>query len=162
MILRSSRVARITVLIGLTTLAAGTAAISQPVTTRPAPDQPVRRYDGPQYAAWLPPGKYSAIILNSSGDQRRWAVSLMYRDKSVPIVVPPGDNIVIEFKDEWSVAAADEARIVSNLVPFDDSAQFNKVGEEPKYVLSAWGITSAGPVPFVYREIKREDRRQLP
>jgi hypothetical protein len=138
------------------------AGSTQPVTTRPAPDQPVRRYDGPQYAAWLPPGKYSSIILNSSGDQRRWAVSLMYRDKSVPIVVPPGDNIVIEFKDEWSVAAADEARIVSNLVPFDDSAQFNKVGEEPKYVLSAWGITSAGPVPFVYREIKREERRQLP
>jgi hypothetical protein len=39
-------------------------------------------------------------------------------------------------------------------VPFDDSALYNKYGEEPKFVLSAWGIGPAGPVPFVYREVK--------
>jgi hypothetical protein len=75
---------------------------------------------------------------------------------NVPIVVPPSDNIVISFKDGWTVAAGNEARLVSNLVPFDDSALFNKVGEQPKYVLSAWGITAAGPVQFTYREVTKE------
>lgn len=107
-----------------------------------------------QYAAWLPPGEYTSIVLNSSGDERRWAVSLMTTKVNVPIVVPPRDNIVIEFKDGWTVKAEDEARIVSTLVPFDDSALYNKYGEEPKFVLSAWGVTSAGPVAFVYREVK--------
>jgi hypothetical protein len=128
---------------------------SQPIPTRPTGPQPERRpIDGPQYAAWIPPGTYSAIILNSSGDERRWAVSLMYGKTNVPIVVPPRDNIVIEFKDGWTVSPSDEARLVSNLVPFDDSALYNKVGEQPKYVLSAWGITARGPVQFVYREIR--------
>ena len=54
----------------------------------------------------------------------------------------------------WTVKAGDNAKLVSNLVPFDDSALFNKVGEEPRYVLSAWGITAEGPVQFAYREIK--------
>jgi hypothetical protein len=82
----------------------------------------------------------------------------MHKDQNVPIVVPPSDNIVIPFKDGWTVKADDEARLVSNLVPFDDSALFNKFGEQPKYVLSAWGITAAGPVQFAYREIKDERR----
>jgi len=129
------------------------AAAAQPVRTRP--DQPDRRpIDGPKYAAWIPPGKYTAIILNSSGDERRWAVSMMSGTTNVPIVVPPRDNIIIEFKDGWTVNPADNARLVSSLVPFDDSALFNKVGEQPKYVLSAWGITAAGPVQFTYREIR--------
>jgi len=129
------------------------AAAAQPVRNRP--DQPDRRpIDGPKYAAWIPPGKYSAIILNSSGDERRWAVSMMSGTTNVPIVVPPRDNIIIEFKDGWTVNPADNARLVSSLVPFDDSALFNKVGEQPKYVLSAWGITAAGPIQFTYREIR--------
>jgi hypothetical protein len=122
-------------------------------TSRPSPSnsRPTRY---PQFAAWIPPGTYSAIILNSSGDERRWAVSLVSRNTSVPIVVPPRDNIIIPFKDGWTVDAKDEARLISNLVPFDDSALYNKVGEQPKYVLSAWGITATGPVRFEYREIK--------
>ncbi len=118
--------------------------------------QPDRRpIDGPQYAAWIPPGTYTAIVLNSSGDERRWAVSLMTTRTSVPIVVPPRDNIVIEFKDGWTIRPDDEARLVSNLVPFDDSSLYNKFGEQPKYVLSAWGITANGPRSFEYREIKK-------
>jgi hypothetical protein len=118
-------------------------------------DEPTRRpIDGPRYAAWIPPGTYTAIVLNSSGDQRRWAVSLVTRSTNVPVVVPPADNIVIPFRDGWTVSADDQARLVSNLVPFDDSALFNKVGEQPKYVLSAWGIGAAGPVAFTYREVK--------
>ena len=78
----------------------------------------------------------------------------MVRDTSVPIVVPPADNIVIPFKDGWTVEAKDEARLVSSLVPFDDSSKFNKFGERPDYVLSAWGITNNGPVQFVYRQVK--------
>jgi hypothetical protein len=123
----------------------------QPVIQTGLPQRPtVNR----QYAAWLPPGTYSAIVLNSSGDERRWAVSLMTKRANVPIVIPPNDNTIIEFKNGWTITAADEARLVSNLVPFDDSALYNKVGEQPYYVLSAWGITDSGPVPFVYREIQ--------
>ena len=106
-----------------------------------------------EYVAWLPPGTYSAIVLNSSGDERRWAVSLRTTKLNVPIVVPPADNVMVPFKDGWTVVAADEARIVSRLVPFDDSALYNKFGERPNYVLSAWGITANGPVQFVYREV---------
>jgi hypothetical protein len=97
-----------------------------------------------------------AIVLNSSGDQRRWAVSLMTRSTDVPIVVAPGDNVVIEFKEGWKVERDDEARIVSNLVPFANSALYNKVGEQPEYVLSAWGITAGGPVQFVYRDVEKK------
>jgi hypothetical protein len=120
----------------------------------PVQPQPLRVIGTRQYAAWIPPGTYSAIVLNSSGDERRWAVSLMVRNTSVPVVVPPADNIIIPFKDGWTVEASDEARIVSSLVPFDDSSRFNKFGERPDYVLSAWGITNNGPVQFVYRDIK--------
>lgn len=127
---------------------------NQPDTVRTQPQLPDRRpIDGPKYAAWIPPGTYTAIVLNSSGDQRRWAVSLMTTRLNVPIVVAPGDNVIIPFKDGWKVDAKDEARLVSNLVPFDDSAMYNKVGEQPVYVVSAWGITPTGPVPFVYKQI---------
>lgn len=130
-------------------------AVRQPQPRPTRPDQPARRpIDGPKYAAWIPPGRYTSIILNSSGDERRWAVSLITGDTNVPIVVPPRDNIVIEFREGWTVEPNDDARLVSNLVPFDDSALYNKVGEQPKYVLSAWGITASGPVPFVYRELR--------
>ena len=147
-------------LLGLVPFIAGSAQ-PDPVRLSPDTNRKHRPVEGPQYAAWIPPGNYTAIVLNSSGDQRRWAVSLMTGSTNVPIVVPPNDNIVIQFKDGWTVTADSEARIVSNLVPFDDSAMFNKVGEQPKYVLSAWGITAAGPVPFTYRDVK-EERRQLP
>jgi len=137
-------------------LAAFLFAAAQPDTVRLRSKQPERKpVDGPQYAAWIPPGTYTAIVLNSSGDERRWAVSLMSTRTNVPIVVPPGDNIVIPFQDGWKVDPDDEARLVSNLVPFDDSALYNKFGEQPKYVLSAWGITANGPVKFEYREIIR-------
>ena len=138
------------------------AGSSQPDTVRKNSDQSSRRsIDGPEYAAWIPPGTYTAIVLNSSGNERRWAVSLMTTTKNVPIVVPPSDNIVIPFAGGWNVSANDDARLVSNLVPFDDSALFNNVGEQPKYVLSAWGITASGPVQFVYRDVK-DERRVLP
>jgi len=150
---------RVVVLVCLVPFIAGSA---QPDSVRLRSDESKRRpIDGPQYAAWIPPGTYSAIVLNSSGDQRRWAVSLMTKAANVPIVVPPSDNIIVPFKDGWTVKVDDEARLVSNLVPFDDSALYNKFGEQPKYVLSAWGITAAGPVQFTYREVK-EERRQLP
>lgn len=115
-----------------------------------------RPVEGPEYAAWIPPGTYSAIVLNSSGDERRWAVSLMTRSLNVPIVVAPGDNVVIEFREGWKVDRDDEARIISNLVPFANSALYNKVGEQPEYVLSAWGITASGPVQFVYRDVEKK------
>jgi hypothetical protein len=121
------------------------------LNTFPSAHRPI---DGPKYAAWIPPGTYSAIVLNSSGNERRWAVSLMTSRSNVPVVVPPNDNIVLSFKEGWTVSASDNARLVSNLVPFDDSALFNKVGEQPRYVLSAWGITAEGPVQFTYREVK--------
>ena len=73
---------------------------SQPDIVKPNTFPSARRpIDGPNYAAWIPPGTYTAIVLNSSGDQRRWAVSLMTAKTNVPIVVPPNDNIVLSFKD---------------------------------------------------------------
>lgn len=119
------------------------------------PPQPsAERSRDRRFAAWIPPGEYHAIVLCSSGDERRWAVSLKTTSKNVPIVVPANDNVVIEFKEGWTVQPNDEARIVSRLVPFDDAARFNKLGERPDYVLSAWGIGPHGPVEFAYREIK--------
>ncbi|MFM9996823.1 MAG: hypothetical protein ACKVU4_13605 [Phycisphaerales bacterium] len=118
------------------------------------PQPPSERSRDRQFAAWIPPGEYHAIVLCSSGDERRWAVSLTTTSKNVPIVVPANDNVVIEFKEGWTVQPNDEARIVSRLVPFDDAARFNKLGERPDYVLSAWGIGPNGPVEFAYREIK--------
>ncbi len=137
------------------------AASFQPEPINRSQDKPTRRpIEGPLYAAWIPPGTYTAIVVNSSGDQRRWAISLMTKTSNVPIVVPPGDNVLIPFNG-WTVKAEDEARLISNLVPFDDSALYNKAGDQPKYVLSAWGITATGPVQFVYRDVK-DERRQLP
>lgn len=126
------------------------------VPLRNYPGNGRRPVDGPKYAAWIPAGTYSAIVLNSSGNERRWAVSLMTKTLNVPIVVPPNDNVTITFKDGWTVKIDEEPRLVSNLVPFDDSALFNKVGEQPNYVLSAWGITAQGPVAFTYRAIKEQ------
>jgi hypothetical protein len=132
------------------------AAAAQPVIRTGTQPQPVIRPGVQrQYAAWIPPGTYTAIVLNSSGDERRWAVSLMTDKINVPIVVPPNDNIVIEFKEGWTVTGNEEPRLVSNLVPFEDSALYNKIGERPRYVLSAWGITAQGPVQFLYREIRQ-------
>lgn len=106
------------------------------------------------YAAWIPPGTYTAIVLCSSGEDRRWAVSLTTNTVGVPIVVRPGENVVIPFEQGWTVKPGDEARLVSRLVPFDDASKFNLFGEAPDFVLSAWGITTAGPVQFAYREVK--------
>ncbi len=106
------------------------------------------------YAAWIPPGEYTAIVLCSSGEDRRWAVSLTTNTVGVPIVVRPGEDVVIPFERGWRVNASDEAHIASRLVPFDDAAKYNLVGERPDFVLSAWGITETGPVQFVYREMK--------
>lgn len=116
-----------------------------------ARSQPVTPVIRTPYSAWAPPGEYTAFVLCSSGDERRWAVTLATRSGSVPVVVGPGENVVVPFERGWTVRATDEVRFISNLVPFDDAAAYDKVGDEPGFVLSAWGITPAGPVPFVYR-----------
>ncbi len=107
-----------------------------------------------EYAAWIPPGTYTAIIVCSSGEQRRWAVSLETLGFNVPIVVRPGENAIVPFEQGWTVHPGDEARMTSRLVPFADAARHNLVGERSDFVLSAWGITAGGPVAFVYRDVK--------
>ncbi len=145
--------ARIPLVLVLLCAASGALAVSLATGTGSQPQPGLRPVRDRQYAAWIPPGNYTSIVLCSSGDERRWAVSLMTRGVSVPIVVPPRDNIVVEFAEGWQVGPDDEARIVSRLVPFDDAARYNKFGEPPDYVISAWGITAHGPVEFVYREV---------
>ena len=140
------------VVVSAVAIALVAAIVALSARARSQPVQPSMREI--QYAAWVPPGTYSAIVLCSSGDERRWAVSLTTRSGSVPVVIRPGENVVLPFEGGWTVKAADEARFVSNLVPFDDAAIYNKVGEEPRFILSAWGITPGGPVPFAYRDVK--------
>ena len=116
-----------------------------------AHSQPVAPIRETRYAAWVPPGEYTAFVICSSGDERRWAVTLATRTAQVPVIVRPGENVVVPFEGGWCVKATDEVRLLSSLVPFDDAAIYNKVGEEPRFVLSAWGITADGPVAFAYR-----------
>ncbi len=148
MMTRSRRVLALAILLPAAAgVVAASAALSQPL---PSGDRGRDR----TYAAWIPPGTYTAIVLCSSGEDRRWAVSLTTTTASVPIVVRPGETVVMPFAQGWSVDPGHEARLVSRLVPFEDAAKFNLLGESPDFVLSAWGVTPAGPVQFVYREVK--------
>ncbi len=107
------------------------------------------------YAAWIPPGEYTAIVICSSADTRDWAVSLRSRDGIFPFVVPPHRNVIIPFDQPWKVTPDSEARLLSEHIPFADISARNQLNEQayPLY-LSAWGITTRGPVPFLYRKMK--------
>jgi hypothetical protein len=112
------------------------------------------------YTAWIPPGEYTAIVLCSNADTRRWNVRLMSRnganapDEQVSIVVPPREMVVIPFERGWNVRVWEKARLESDLVPFDEFAEGNPVTGEGNIALSAWGIGPDGPVPFTYRALK--------
>ncbi len=115
---------------------------------------PKPREPGRQYAAWLPPGEYTAIVINSNADERDWAISLRTKRGGFPIVVPAHTNVVVPFERAWKVEAGDEARLVSEYVPFADITRLNQLANESRVILSAWGIGASGPVAFVYREVK--------
>ncbi len=107
------------------------------------------------FAAWIPPGEYTAIVVCSSADTRDWAISLRSRDGIFPFVVGPHRNVIIPFETPWKVTPDSEARLLSEHIPFADISARNQLNEQayPLY-LSAWGITTSGPVPFLYREVK--------
>ena len=107
------------------------------------------------FAAWIPPGEYTAIVVCSSADTRDWAISLRSRDGIFPLVVGPHRNVIIPFDTPWKVTPDSEARLLSEHIPFADISARNQLNEQayPLY-LSAWGITTKGPVPFLYREVK--------
>ncbi len=115
---------------------------------------PKPRESGRQYAAWIPPGEYTAIVVSSNADTRNWAISLRTKGGVFPLTVTPQQNVVIPFERGWKITADDEARVLSEHIPFGDFTAFNQFGEENPILLSAWGITAGGPVPFVYREVR--------
>lgn len=148
---------RVAVMIAAAPFAVGALAMSGASRVQPQPAGAGGAGDRGRdrvYTAWVPPGTYTALVVCSSGEDRRWTVSLMSNGVNVPLVVRPGENVIVPFAGGWTVNPGDEARVVSRLVPFDDAARFNLVGQPSEYVLSAWGITSAGPVEFVYRDTK--------
>lgn len=112
------------------------------------------RETGRLFAAWMPPGEYTAIVVNSNADTREWSITLRSKRGVFPVVVPPHENVVIPFERGWKVDAGDEARLVSEHVPFGEFTELNQLGEDGLIVLSAWGIGPGGPVPFVYREVR--------
>lgn len=112
------------------------------------------REAGRLFAAWLPPGTYTAIVINSNADTRDWAISLRSKRGTFPIVVPPHQNVVIPFEHGWTIDAADETRLLSEHVPFGDIAARNQLGDDERLILSAWAISPSGPVPMIFREVK--------
>lgn len=116
--------------------------------------QPQPREPGRLYAAWLPPGTYTAIVINSNADVRPWSISLRTKHAAFPIVVPPRENVIIPFQHGWTIDAAVEARLVSEHVPFGDIAAHNQLADDERLLLSAWAISPSGPVPMLFREVK--------
>lgn len=116
--------------------------------------QPHPRETGRLFAAWLPPATYTAIVVNSNADTRDWAISLRTTRGVFPIVVPPHANVIIPFEGGWTIDARDEARLLSEHVPFADITAPNQLGEDDRLILSAWAISPNGPVPLVFREVE--------
>ncbi len=112
------------------------------------------RQPGRQFAAWVPPGEYTAFVVTTNADTRNWAISLRTTDGPFPIIVTPQANVIIPFEQGWKVTADAEVRLVSEHIPFGDITAFNQFSEDNPILFSAWGITKAGPVRFVYREVE--------
>jgi hypothetical protein len=102
----------------------------------------------PMYARYLPPGKYTAIVVTSNATKRRWILSLKTRKGTFPITIGGATNVVIPFENGWDVLASDEARLESPYVPFEDLSKRDLLDGNENLAISAWGITDRGPVEF--------------
>lgn len=99
-------------------------------------------------AVYLPPGKYTAIVIATTAKNRRWIVSLKSTRGNFPITVGDESTIVIPFAGGWTVKAEDQARLESKYVPWEDIGERNLLDGNEYLALTAWGITDQGPVPF--------------
>jgi hypothetical protein len=97
---------------------------------------------------YMPPGKYTAIVIATTAKNRRWIVSLKSTRGSFPITVGDETTIVIPFDDGWQVKADDQARLESKFVPWEDIGERNLLDGNEYVSLAAWGITDQGPVSF--------------
>lgn len=104
-----------------------------------------------EHVAWIPPGTYTALVLCSNAERRPWAVTIRHGGATVPVIVPPGQNVVIPFQAGWTIEASDEARIVSEHVPFGNIATLNQLSDDERLIISAWAISPDGPVELIYR-----------
>jgi len=147
-----SRLARPLALIGAVLLALAGAGLTtaQPVPTAPSlPTIPAPRTPpGEINTLFLPPGNYTAIVIATTGKDRRWFISLKTSRGSFPITIGPEQTITIPFTAGWKVAPGDQARLESRLVPFEDLSERTPVDGNENLALSAWGITDQGPVNF--------------
>ncbi len=144
----------------LTAVVIGAAAPIAGLTGRPPMLQGVdeearkRKYGNRITEAWIPPGRYSAIVIATNGTTRRWIISLRTTNGRFPITVPPLETTIIPFDEPWVVLPQDQARLESIDVPFDDISRDTPLAES-NLCLSAWGITDKGPVAFVIRPERR-------
>lgn len=138
--------------VGLVALAAGVGAaglgMAQQVPNGPVPIPTTRPPVGEVNTLFLPPGNYTAIVVTTTGKDRRWWVSLKTAKGTFPITVGPQETVTIPFTSGWRVSASDQARIESRFVPFEDISERTPVDGNETLALSAWGITDQGPVNF--------------
>ena len=126
----------------------------------------------PVYAAWVPPGRYTAFVISSNARDRRWIVTIrsskagagptpgvnlpangtpingVSQAGSFPVVLPPQTPVTIPFEGGWLIKAEDLVRIESQFIPFEDISQRNLMDGNDVLAISAWGITPDGPVNF--------------
>jgi hypothetical protein len=116
-----------------------------------APVPPIAPSGGPRgewNTVFLPPGTYTAIVIATTAKDRRWVVTLRTAKGVFPITVAPGETTVVPFTGGWRVNAADQARLESKYVPFEDISERTPVDGNENVSLGAWGITDQGPVNF--------------
>ncbi|MCC6284320.1 MAG: hypothetical protein IT439_03310 [Phycisphaerales bacterium] len=126
----------------------GASAQNAPVRA-PQPQLTQRHSTSPVYEAWVPPGAYTALVISSSGENRQWPVALRTKSQRVPIIVRPGENVVIPFEGGWKIEADELVRFESDRVPFFDHSLLDPLDGLDTFVLTAWGVTKDGPVALV-------------
>jgi hypothetical protein len=125
-------------------------APGDPLSTlsRPRQNPVVKIPDDAIETVYLPPGKYTAIVLTSSAREKKVVVTLKVGKGSFPVTIAPQSTLVIPFEQGWTVQASDNARLESAYTPFEDISLRNPLADNDNLGVSAWGITPSGPVNF--------------
>lgn len=137
-----------TPLLGLARASSSSTAAAQPTNTDNIATE--RKYRDRTSTAWIPPGRYTAIVIATNAPTRRWIVSLKSSRGSFPITVAPAQTTIIPFDEPWLISPNDQARLESIDVPFENIGRETPLAEG-NLCLSAWGITENGPVEFVIK-----------
>lgn len=134
-------------IIGALALSFASAQLVKPATgPTPTPTPPIP--DSAIAALYLPPGKYTAIVLTSNAKERRLIVSIKTSRGSFPVTIAPQSTLIVPFEGGWTVQASDNARVESAYTPFEDIGLRNPISDNENLGISAWGITDRGPVNF--------------